>query len=207
MSRIGVDESGKGDYFGPLVVAACYVDEDIENKLAGVLESKRLTDASALKWAEKIKSVAPYSIHTLMPEKYNAAYAKLKNLNTMLAYGHARCIEDLLDGREVDKVVSDQFGDPKLLRSLLHQRGCKTNFVSMVRAESDLAVAAASVIARAEFLLKLRELSEKFEIGLPKGATTVIPTALKFVKAYGAEKLGEVAKTHFKTTKKVLNQL
>jgi ribonuclease HIII len=207
MSRIGVDESGKGDYFGPLVVAACYVDEGIERKLAGVLESKKLTDESALKWAEKIKSVAPYSIQTLMPEKYNAAHAQLKNLNVMLAYGHARCIEDLLDGREVDKVVSDQFADPKLLRSKLHEKGRQTNFVSMVRAESDLAVAAASVIARAEFLLKLRELSDKFAMDFPKGATTVIPTALKFVRAYGAEKLGEVAKTHFKTTKKVLDQL
>lgn len=203
--HIGVDESGKGDYFGPLVVAACYVGPEHLAELEGVKDSKKLTDPQAIKLAGVIKKTCPHAIIAMGPAKYNELYAKFKNLNLLLAWGHARAIENVLEEQPSRLVISDQFaaGGAAVKRALF-EKGKQVEFRSMVRAEADVAVAAASILARAEFLFRLRKLSEEFGIDLPKGATNVIGPAKRFVALKGPDQLGNVAKLHFKTTQQVL---
>lgn len=203
--HIGVDESGKGDYFGPLVIAACFVGPEHLAELDGVKDSKKLTDPMALKLAGRIRAVCPHEVIAIGPAKYNELYAKFRNLNKLLAWGHARAIENVLSKRACSLVISDQFADPAGLKRQLFDLGRQVELRSMVRAESDIAVAAASILARAEFLRRLAQLSEKFEVQLPKGATNVIGPAKTFVGQHGKEQLGQVAKLHFKTTGQVLS--
>jgi len=203
-ARIGVDESGKGDYFGPLVIAACCVGPEHEAELRGVKDCKKLTDIQAIQLAGVIKLHCPHTVICIGPAKYNELYAKLLNLNKLLAWGHARAIEDTLEKSPVELVISDQFANPAGLRQALFERGKTVRLESRVRAESDLAVAAASVLARAEFLTRLKRLGEEFGMTLPKGATVVIGPAKQFVARHGPDRLGEVAKLHFKTTQQVL---
>ncbi|MCD6051840.1 MAG: ribonuclease [Verrucomicrobia bacterium] len=202
--RIGVDESGKGDYFGPLVIAACYVGAEHLAELEGVRDSKKLTDPIALRLAGKIKATCPHSVIAIGPAKYNELYAKFRNLNTLLAWGHARAIENVLELQPGSLVISDQFAaGGAVVKKALYEKGKGVEFRSMVRAEADLAVAAASVLARAEFLRRLKSLGEEFGIELPKGATNVIPAAQRFVAQHGRDNLHRVAKMHFKTTLQV----
>ncbi|MEQ1822100.1 MAG: ribonuclease HIII [Fimbriimonadaceae bacterium] len=199
--HIGVDESGKGDYFGPLVIAACFVGPEHLAELDGVKDSKKLTDPVALKLAAKIKAVCPYEVIAIGPAKYNELYAKFQNLNKLLAWGHARAIENVLEKRPCDLVISDQFADPAGLKRQLFERGKQIKLESRVRAESDIAVAAASILARAEFLYRLRRLGEEIGMELPKGASSQVIEAGKRVFAKsGQEGLAKVAKLHFKTT-------
>ncbi|MBX7134541.1 MAG: ribonuclease HIII [Fimbriimonadaceae bacterium] len=198
--HIGVDESGKGDYFGPLVVAACFVGPEHIAELDGVKDSKKLTDKQSHAIAAKIRATCPHSIIAIGPAKYNELYTKFANLNKLLAWGHARAIENVLELRPCSLVISDQFADPAGLKRQLFAKGKEVTLESRVRAEADIAVAAASILARAEFLRRLERLGLDFGIELPKGAGNVIPTAKRFVEKYGREKLGEVAKLHFKTT-------
>lgn len=203
--HIGVDESGKGDFFGPLVIAACYVGPEHLAELDGVKDSKKLNDKQALAIAARIRAVCPHSVIAIGPSKYNELYGKFKNLNTLLAWGHARAIENVLEVQPANLVISDQFAAGGLaVKKALYERGKAVEFRSQVRAEADIAVAAASILARAEFLRKLEKLGESFGIPLPKGATNVIPTGKRFVQVHGAEKLSEVAKMHFKTSGQVL---
>jgi ribonuclease HIII len=199
--HVGVDESGKGDYFGPLVIAACYVGPEHLAELQGVKDSKKLTDALATRLAAKIKETCPHSIIAIGPSKYNELYEKFRNLNSLLAWGHARAVENVLELQPCNLVISDQFAaGGTVVKKALYEKGKKVEFRSVVRAEEDIAVAAASVLARAEFLRKLKSLSIQFGIELPKGATVVIPTAKQFVAKHGRDQLGQVAKLHFKTT-------
>ncbi len=203
--RIGVDESGKGDYFGPLVVAACYVGAEHLAELEGVKDSKKLTDPIALRLSDRIRAVCPHSVITIGPEKYNELYGKFKNLNHLLAWGHARAIENVLEIQPSNVVISDQFAaGGAIVKKALFEKGKLVDFQSRVRAEADMAVAAASILARAEFLRKLRALSTTYEIDLPKGATNVIGPGKRAVGRYGPEILGKIAKLHFKTTQQVL---
>ncbi|HSI71974.1 MAG TPA: ribonuclease HIII [Fimbriimonas sp.] len=199
--RIGVDESGKGDYFGPLVIAACYVGPEHLAELEGVKDSKKLTDPIATRLAAKIKATCPHSVISIGPAKYNELYEQFRNLNSLLAWGHARAIENVLELQPCTLVISDQFAaGGTVVKKALYEMGKKVEFRSMVRAEADLAVAAASVLARAEFIRKLKMLGEQFGVDLPKGATVVIPAAQNFVAKHGRENLRQVAKLHFKTT-------
>ena len=203
--RIGVDESGKGDFFGPLVVAACYVGPEHVAELDGVKDSKKLTDPQAIRLAAIIRRVCPHEVIGIGPAKYNELYEKFKNLNKLLAWGHARAIENVLEKQEAHLVISDQFaagGD--VVKRALYEKGKAVEFRSMVRAEADLAVAAASILARAEFLSRLRKLSEEFGIELPKGATNVIGPGKRFVQMHGPAALSQVAKMHFRTAGQVL---
>jgi ribonuclease HIII len=203
--HIGVDESGKGDFFGPLVIAACYVGPEHLAELDGVKDSKKLTDRQAHAIAAKIRATCPHSIISIGPTKYNELYAKFKNLNTLLAWGHARAIENVLEVQAANLVISDQFAAGGLaVKRALYEKGKAVEFRSQVRAEADIAVAAASILARADFLRKLEKLGESFGIPLPKGATNVIPTGKRFVEMHGPDKLPEVAKMHFKTSGQVL---
>lgn len=203
--RIGVDESGKGDFFGPLVVAACYVGPEHYAELEGVKDSKKLTDPIALRLSDKIAATCPHSVISIGPEKYNELYAKFKNLNHLLAWGHARAIENVLEVQESKLVISDQFAaGGALVKKALFEKGKLVVFESRVRAEADLAVAAASILARAEFLRALKKLGARYGTELPKGATNVIGPGKRLVAAHGKEALPTVAKMHFKTAGQVL---
>lgn len=206
--HIGVDESGKGDFFGPLVVAACYVGPEHLAELEGVKDSKKLTDKQAHVLAGKIRAVCPHSVISIGPAKYNELYAKFRNLNSLLAWGHARAIENVLEVQPANLVISDQFAaGGTVVKRALYEKGKGVEFRSQVRAEADIAVAAASILARSEFLRRLERLGEEFGIPLPKGATNVIGTGKKFVQTHGPDALPNVAKMHFKTSGQVLSGL
>ena len=208
IERIGVDESGKGDYFGPLVVAAAYVDRPSVRKLLdiGVCDSKVLSDGRVLDIGEKLREFIKNSVVVIGPEKYNELYAKIGNLNRILAWGHARAIENLLSEVDCSFAVLDKFADESLVNSSLMRKGRKITVEQRVRGEQDLAVAAASIIARAEFLRRLERLSRLLGIKLQKGGSSkgVEEAAGKIVKNHGLEALSRVAKLHFKTTKRVI---
>jgi ribonuclease HIII len=205
--RIGTDESGKGDFFGPLVVAAFFMHEGQEAALRelGVKDSKRTSDARCREIADILKSGYVHSVVSVGPEKYNELYAKLRNLNRILAWAHARAIENILERVPAGKAVTDQFGDERFVREALLKKGRAIELLQMPRAEEDPAVAAASILARAEFLTRLHFLSKDVGAELPKGASSLVEAAaVKLVRAKGPGILEKVAKTHFKTTSRVL---
>lgn len=211
INRIGIDESGKGDYFGPLVIAAVFVDATTQGelRLMEVRDSKKISDGRVLEMAPDIKTICPHSVIAIGPQKYNELYVKIKNLNRLLAWGHAKALETLLEqGISCQRAISDQFGHERLILNALQEKGQKIALEQRPKAESDLAVAAASILARAEFLIRLKRLSSEVGTTLPKGASPAVELAAKMViKKHGQERLGSVAKLHFKTTTAVLATL
>jgi len=204
--RIGIDEAGKGDYFGPLVIASFYSDDKIDIELAriGLKESKKISDSRTFVLEKELKKIGKFETVVIGPEKYNELRPKFRNLNKLLAWGHARVLENLLTRTNPIEVVADQFGDKKLIEKALFSNGKTINLIQMHKAEIVPAVAAASVIARAEFLRRLRSLSSDYNIELKKGAGPPVDNAGRlFIRAHGREKLGEVAKLHFKNTQRV----
>ena len=205
--RIGIDESGKGDYFGPLVIAAVFVTPEVEPdlRLMEVRDSKRISDGRILEMAPDIRLVCPHSVVAIGPQRYNEIYPKMRNLNRLLAWGHARALENLLERVECNLAISDQFGDERFILTALLEKGKQIRLIQRTKAESDLAVAAASILARAEFLLRLKRLADELGLPLPKGASPQVEMAARMiVKKHGRERLATVAKMHFKTTQAVL---
>jgi ribonuclease HIII len=206
--RVGSDESGKGDFFGPLVIAAFFLPEGQDEVLRelGVKDSKRTSDARCRELAGTLKRAYPFhSVVAIGPEKYNELWAKLRNLNRLLAWGHARAIENVLERVPAGRAVTDQFGDEKFVRGALLKKGREIELVQMPRAEEDPAVAAASILARAEFLTRLDGLSRDAGVDLPKGASAQVEAAAaRLVREKGPDILDRFAKTHFKTTVRVL---
>jgi ribonuclease HIII len=209
-ARIETDESGKGDYFGPLVIAGVFANEDMEKELyaLGVQDSKKNTDSKNQELALKIKQILGkenYSIVFILPEKYNELYQKMKNLNSLLAWGHARAIENILAEVNCDNAIADQFGNEEYINRALMEKGKSINLIQTPKAERDIAVAAASILARDMYLYQLSLLSRKANIALPKGASIAVEEAAKsIVMKHGKEELVKYAKLHFKTTQKVL---
>lgn len=199
---IGTDESGKGDFFGPLVVAGVQVDNNNKQKFIdlGIKDSKKLDDKKILVLANQIKANSVHSVVVMTPIKYNELYNKFNNLNKLLAWGHARAIENILEKSPCNYALADKFGDESLIKNALMQKGKNIILNQMVRAEADIAVAAASVLARAEFVKRMQDLENKYELPLSKGASAkVVEQAKDFVQTYTFERLNEVAKMHFKT--------
>jgi len=208
--HIGTDESGKGDYFGPLVAAGVFVPEGQGEVLKelGVRDSKRISDNRIRDLAEQIKSGYPHSVVSIGPERYNALYTKIKNLNKLLAWAHARVIENILEEVNCGRVVADQFGDEGYIRNALMKRGKDIELIQRTKAEDDPAVAAASILARAEFIKRLFFLGKDAGLELPKGASPQVEeAAVRLARTHGPAILEIYAKTHFKTTKRVLGSL
>lgn len=203
---IGTDESGKGDFFGPLVIAGVLLDEKnrpIFEEL-GIKDSKTLKDETMLQMALQIQKHSTFSVVAISNTKYNELYSSFKNLNKLLAWGHARVIENILDKADCQYALSDKFGDESLIRNALMKKGKTITLEQRVRAESDIAVAAASVLARATFVQKMKQLELSYKCKFPKGCNDGVKTCAKeFVKKYGQERLAEVCKTHFKTYKEI----
>ena len=203
---IGIDETGKGDYFGPLVVVAARVSQDQLPLLAalGVEDSKRLTDKRALAIARDVAKVVPHHAMVLMPRTYNDLYARIGNLNQLLAWAHATSAEELLGHADAELILSDQFSKANLVASRLKERGRACRYQQRTKAEDDPAVAAASILARSLFLRRMEELETTFDVKLHKGAgPPVLAAARTIVQARGPEALADVAKLHFKTTSQV----
>lgn len=205
--HIGTDESGKGDFFGPLVVAGFFLPAGQEGVLRelGVRDSKKLSDGRVLKIARSLRKAYVCSVVAIGPERYNALYKNLRNLNRLLAWGHARAIENILEEVNCAVAITDQFGDERFVREALLKKGKNITLVQKTQAEEDLAVAAASVLARAHFLYKLKDLTEEYGIELPKGASLLVEEAgVKLVRKFGPGILEKVAKVHFKTAERVI---
>ena len=203
----GVDESGKGDLFGPLVIGSLFADQEGITKLSkmGIRDSKKMTDSSILKYAEQIRQHFCFALVTIFPQKYNELYKKFKNLNHLLGWGHATAIEKILQKRVCQRVTIDQFASEHVVKSALERKGIKIELTQRHRGEEDPVVAAASIIARAAFIEGMERLSQEFQIELPKGASDrTVRAGQKFVAKHGGEFLSHVAKMHFTTIKKIL---
>jgi len=207
-SWIGSDESGKGDYFGPLVAAAVAVTADNWRVLdaLGVQDSKSLSDARASALALQIRTALPCKVVVIGNRRYNELWEEMGSVNRLLAWAHARAIECVIElAPAATAAVADQFGDESLIRNALMRKGRDLQLVQMPRAERDPAVAAASVLARAEFLRRLDTLSREAGVRLPKGASLAVhTTARALVQQRGADVLRDIAKVHFKTTQQIL---
>lgn len=208
--HIGLDEAGKGDFFGPLCIGAVFAEGEGIQKLCemGVKDSKCFSDSSILKLARKIRAAYPYVIIRLFPQKYNELYGRFKNLNRLLAWAHATALGDLSEKTNCKKAILDQFAAQHVVESALQQKHIDVDLSQRVRGEEDLVVAAASILARAGFLEGLETLSQEYGIVLPKGASSlVIDAGVKLVEKYGNEILGKISKTHFKTTNEILSKI
>jgi ribonuclease HIII len=204
--HFGVDESGKGDFFGPLVISGTYVDRGIARKFldAGVVDSKRISsDARIRALADTIRKTSLGLVETVLigPAKYNELYEKFGNLNRLLGWGHARVIENLLERKPgCPRSLSDQFADARVINASLLKHGRKITIEQRPRAESDIAVAAASILAREAFINWLERKSKELGLRLDRGGSpSVKETARKLVEMNGPGALREVAKVHFRT--------
>ncbi len=206
--RIGADESGKGDYFGSLVTACVFADAQGVDKLLelGVMDSKKLSDKKVLTLAQSIRKDFEYEVFTLTPKAYNTSYDKFNNLNTMLAWVHGKCISSLHQRTNAPKIIVDKFAKAELMTRSLSKLEGTYELIQVPRAEEDPVVAAASIIARAQFLNELASISKRFQLLFPKGASAqTIAAGKEFVAKLGRENLNQVAKLHFQTTQKVLS--
>ncbi len=206
--RIGIDESGKGDFFGPLCIGGVYAAGEGLAALSklGVKDSKKLSDASVLKIAEKIRKEYPYHLVRIGPERYNELIEKFGNLNLLLGWGHATAIDALIEKTGCNHVIIDQFAAEHVVEQALKKKKKEVVLTQRTKAEEDLVVAAASIIARADFLNGLHFLGTKWGIPLPKGASKeVIEVGKKIVAAHGEKALRQVCKVHFVTFSKIIN--
>lgn len=211
--HFGIDESGKGDFFGPLVIAGAYVDKGIARQLidSGVMDSKRISsDKKIARLAEVIRKTPgiAWEVISLRPEKYNELYQKFGNLNRLLAWGHAAVIRSLAEKvPNCPRALSDQFAREELLQRALKQQGECVKHIELqqrTKGESDVAVAAASILAREAFVDWIERASEKGGVKMPLGAgPQVIESARDLVEKYDHSILEKVAKIHFKTTQQI----
>lgn len=216
--RIGVDESGKGDFFGPLCVAGVYVNEEIlaSWKDVGIRDSKNISSDKRMLELADVIAHTPGCVQTVVPignEAYNRLHAKSGSVNRVLAWGHARVIENLL--RQKDRMrpppvraISDQFDkDKATVAKALMEMGRHLELVQRHKAEEDMAVAAASILARAEYVRRMARMGKDYGMTFPKGASVAVEEAGKeFVARHGVDALPKVAKMHFRTRYRVLGQ-
>lgn len=210
--HFGIDESGKGDFFGPLVIAGVFTDAEITRRLmaAGIMDSKRVTSAARIRQLAAAIRATPgctVEVVSIGPERYNEMHASFTNLNRLLAWGHARVIEKLAAARpDCPRALSDQFARPEVLQRALRDKGLTLQLDQRTKGESDTAVAAASIIARERFIDWMDKTSAACGVKLPLGASAeVVQAARGFVARHGREALGKVAKIHFRTTSAVLD--
>lgn len=203
--HLGIDESGKGDFFGPLVVAGAYVDASMAHRLRdmGVMDSKRIgSDARIGAIADAMREArVVHEVLVIGPGRYNELHTKFGNLNRLLAWGHARVIENLLQRvPDCPRALSDQFANPRVLQSALQEKGKTIVLEQRTKAESDPAVAAASIFARERFVKWLKDAGDRLGVVLPKGASPAVKQAgTGLIRQHGVEILPTVAKMHFKT--------
>ena len=209
--HMGVDESGKGDFFGPMVIAAAYIDETLIEPMRklDVKDSKNITsDKKAMFIGGELRKLLGhrFALVTIGPSAYNRLYTKMRSVNRILAWGHARAIEDLLEKVPTcPKAISDQFGNKETVERALMQKGRGIELIQRHKAESDLAVAAASILAREGFLRALQTMQQRYGTEIKKGASAAVrEAAVALVRSKSPEVLLQTVKCHFKTTDAVL---
>lgn len=205
-SYIGSDECGKGDFFGPLVIAAVYIDESVKGKLKeiGVRDSKKLNDDQIDRIANQIKLICKnhFEIIQINPSKYNQLYSEFKNLNKLMNWAHSKAIEELLNKISCTTVITDKFSklDLNISNNPIYS---KVNFIQETGAEKFIGVAAASILARNSFNHWFHQ-KENEGLKLPKGSSIIVEKkALQVLNSFGEKKLNELVKLHFKTLKKI----
>lgn len=211
--HFGIDETGKGDFFGPLVIAGVYVDGEIARKFRelGIQDSKRITTDRAIRsLASGIRKLAPHSVVSIPPQRYNELQVKMGNVNRLLAWGHARVIENLCELQpECPTALSDQFANASVLQRALMEKGRKLALRQQTKAESDPAVAAASILARERLIDWFEKAAEDAGESrpFPRGASQLVKDrAVDLVRRRGPEFLESVVKMHFKTAAEVLRE-
>ncbi|MBA3816013.1 MAG: ribonuclease HIII [Parachlamydiaceae bacterium] len=207
--RIGIDESGKGDFFGPLCVAGVFAEGEEISKLKsfGVRDSKTLTEISILKIGDNIRRHFAHQIVKINPAKYNELIIQFKNLNHLLAWGHATAIEQLVEKTTCRKVIIDQFASEHVVITALKRKNLLVDLTQRHRGEEDLVVAAASILARQAFVESLKKMEKEFGLEFPKGASSrTISAGRAFIRKHGRENLGLVGKLHFKTLDSILKE-
>jgi len=202
---IGTDEVGKGDYFGPLVVAGVLItgkEQMAKLQSIGVRDSKNLTDNAVRELATQIREIVRCEEIIISPSSYNELYSDFKNLNKLLGWGHAKVIENLLQHSDCNYAISDQFGDESYIKDALKVKGRKILLEQRPKAEDHSAVAAASIVARDAFLNYHQKMCTQLGIDLPKGSSdpSVKQCAEAIVKKHGFDSLGNYVKLHFRTT-------
>ena len=211
IARIGVDESGKGDFFGPLCAAGVYVNGTMIEKWkdAGVRDSKNISSDKRIKELAELIKDTPGCVTSVVPignDAYNRLYQKMQSVNSLLAWGHARVIENLMGQKyrmtpPPVRAISDQFASSKdVVAKAMMTMGREIELVQKHRAEEDMAVAAASILARHEFVTRMGKLEKEYGMTLPRGASAAVDAAAKeFIAKHGVENLPKVAKMHFRT--------
>lgn len=205
--HFGIDESGKGDYFGPLVIAGAYTNSESTRALmeAGVMDSKRVSSrdrivnlSGVIRRTQGVKT----SVILIGPKRYNELYERFGNLNELLAWGHAKVIQELSAlVPECPRALSDQFANPRVLERALARQEVNVELQQRTKGESDVAVAAASILAREAFVRWIEKASETWALCLPLGAgAPVLESGRDFIALHGQDQLAEIAKLHFKTT-------
>jgi ribonuclease HIII len=177
--------------------------EQKELEKAGVRDSKKITDNRIKLLAKLIEKKGKYYVVKISPEKYNRLYINFKNMNKILAWAHITALENLLKNvKNHETIIIDKFAsDDRIIEDMLKKKKLDVKVVQKNRAESETAVAAASIIARAEFLKTLRKLSYEIGYRLPRGSTHV-GSAMEYIKKnYEPDVLPKVAKLHFRFRK------
>lgn len=205
--RIGIDESGKGDFFGPLCIAGVYAQgqEVADLQALGVKDSKKLNDRTIVAIGKKIRANFAHHVVKINPKKYNELYEQFKNLNRLLGWGHATTIEKLIEQTQCKKVIIDQFADESVVLTAIKRKKMDIDLTQRHRGEEDIIVAAASILARLTFIEGMEMLSRELGLDLPKGASSQVINAGKLlVSKYGKEILPTAGKMHFKTVEAIL---
>lgn len=206
--HIGVDEAGKGDFFGPLCIAGVQANEEGIKKLLsfGVKDSKRIGDSNILRLAGKIRAEFPHTVIRIFPEKYNEMYSSFKNLNRLLAWGHSTAIGELVEKTGCQQALIDQFTSEALVETALKKKNINIHLTQRTKAEEDPVVAAASILARAGFVNGMETLSQEAGFELPKGASDqVIKAGRRLMEKLGGDELRKFGKLHFKTYQEILS--
>jgi len=204
---LGIDESGKGDFFGALVIAGVVADDDGADRLRqkGIKDSKTITDKKILELSGWITENYVHSVVIIGPEKYNQLYHKIKNLNRLLAWGHSRVIENIAAETKLDLVISDKFGRDDFIEKALMENGKQIPLKQMVRGEAVVQVAAASIVARAAFVKFMAGMKNQYGLEIPKGGGSQVDEAgRRMVLKFGPDILEKTAKVHFKNYKKIM---
>jgi len=212
---VGSDESGKGDFFGPLVVASVMVNKSIALELIniGVKDSKTLKDVKIKELAVMIEKIATnHIVLALKPEAYNLRYQQLKekkqNLNNLLANGHIAVLSQALEvNKQCHFALVDRFTVNNNIAGMVQKSYPFVTVVQQPRAEADIAVAAASILARAKFVSVMEELSSLAGVELPKGGGKAATECAKSILLQQGEgNLAKLVKMHFANYKVLFEQ-
>lgn len=207
----GLDESGKGDYFGPLVASAVALDGDAISELeaVGLKDSKRHTPGRIKELALKIQRY-PHSTVLISPSRYNQLYEKFRNLNLILGWAHSQALENILKeyGSRVEIAILDKFSRKGEFARAIAKKGIKIEIIEETGGEKYIPVAAASVLARWRFVSWMKRESQKLGLELPLGSSSpaIVETGCLIVEKGGMELLAKYAKLHFRITEKLRNE-